>query len=296
MNKPEQIQSTQQRERAQTDARSAQRFVAACREATLDERIVVHLLQKVLWLRINRLEQHNALALDMLAAIEAVLQLAATELARSTDPDWLRLVVLTGAGSQSFAAGGDLKELDSVRTVAATTTMSARGTAALNAVRDFPQPVIAGLNGAARGGGAELAMACDWRVAHAGAAIGFIQGRLNLSPAWGGGTDLLRKLGQGLGMRVLAEARVIGADEAVQLGLIEHLLPGTAEEFPAGLSEYVSQVGVRPAQILRSHKSLALSQFEDRPRAHSQSVESALLVQTWIHDDHWQAAAGALKK
>ncbi|MGI9324278.1 MAG: enoyl-CoA hydratase/isomerase family protein [Pseudomonadales bacterium] len=294
MNKPEQIQSTQQR--ADADARSVQRFVAAYNAAKLDERIVVSLEQKVLWLRINRAEQHNALALDMLATIEAVLQLAATELARDADPDWLRLVVLTGAGPHSFAAGGDLKELDSVRTVAATKAMSERGVAALNAVRDFPQPVVAGLNGAARGGGAELAMACDWRVAHGDAAIGFIQGRLNLSPAWGGGTDLLRKLGQGVAMRVLAEARVIAADEAVQLGLIELLLPVTAEEFSAGLSEYVSQLSQHPAQILRSHKSLALAQYENRPRAHSQAVESALLVETWTHEDHWQAATGALKK
>ena len=192
----------------------AERYLRALAAAAIDKRVRVEFAERVLWLRIDRAGQHNALALTMLDALATALQLAASELAAAPDTDWLRLAVITGTGTESFAAGGDLKELDQVRSESQTRAMTLRGMAALNAVRDFPQPVLAGLNGSARGGGAELATACDLRIAHPEASIGFIQANLNLSSAWGGGTDLMQRLGPARALRVLAEAELMAAEEA----------------------------------------------------------------------------------
>jgi enoyl-CoA hydratase len=273
----------------QTDAQ----WLQALRQARSDERIDVQLEGPVLWLTVDREAQHNALALAMLEAIASVLDSAAMAL-RST-PDRLRLVVITGRGERSFAAGGDLKELDAMRSAAQTQAMTERGMAALNAIRDFPQPVLAGLNGSARGGGAELAMACDWRSAHDEVKLGFIQGQLGLSPAWGGGTDLLARLGRGPTLRLLAEAALLDAREAQQLGLIEVLTEGPAAAFAAALRSYVAGIAQRPAQVLRAHKALA-NRAASSTRSILQAEESAQLVQTWTHDDHWALAANALKR
>lgn len=261
-----------------------------------DGRIVAELQDRVLWLRIDRAAQHNALALTMLEGIALVLTLAREQLAAGSEQDWLRLVVITGSGQQSFAAGGDLVELDAMRSAAQTAEMTRRGMAALNAVRDFPLPVLAGLNGVARGGGAELAMACDWRIAHQGAGIGFIQGRLNLSPAWGGGTDLFRALGAPRALALLAEATVLSAADAHAQGLIERLLPGPASAFADALADYVAGIAERPPQILMAHKALALAAQQGADMAAMQQIEAAQLRKTWVHDDHWRAAAAALSK
>ena len=99
----------------------------------------------------------------------------------ASDED-LRLAVLTGAGEKSFAAGGDLKELASVKGEEAAIRMATHAKAALATVRNFPLPVVAALNGDALGGGAELAMACDMRIAASHARIGFMFDHLKQFP------------------------------------------------------------------------------------------------------------------
>ena len=110
------------------------------------------------------------------------------------EPD-LACVVLTGAGDKYFAAGGDLRDLAQVRTEQGVCAMVEEARAALDAVRTFPLPVVAVLNGDALGGGAELALACDLRVMREGASIGYVQGRLAITTGWGGGTDLATVIG-----------------------------------------------------------------------------------------------------
>ena len=144
----------------------------------------------VLRITVDREARHNPLSRPVLAALRRALHEHAHDEA-------LRCALITGAGQRYFAAGGDLHELDAVRTPEQAREMSDEGRAALDAVRDFPVPVLAVMNGDALGGGAELALACDFRLMREGAHIGFVHGRLAITSAWGGGPDLAALAGAG---------------------------------------------------------------------------------------------------
>ncbi|MBL8201269.1 MAG: enoyl-CoA hydratase/isomerase family protein [Chromatiales bacterium] len=234
---------------------------------------------------INRPERRNALSLELLDRLgEAFTRCAA-------DPT-LKCAVLTATGDRCFAAGGDLKELDAVRSEADTLAMSRRARAALDAVRRFPVPVIAALNGHALGGGAELAMACDLRVATPQAELGFLQAQLNVTTAWGGGIDVLALLGPSRGLALLLEARRIPAAEALQLGLLQRVC-GPHEALADCTDRLLAPLLQRPVQVLRAYKALAL---EARLALHERlaAVEEQGFTGTWIHADHWSAAEQAL--
>src|SRR5690606_19137494 len=137
---------------------------------------------------------------------------------RSADlhPD-TRLIVLSGAGDRYFAAGGDLRDLATVRDEAATLAMAGQARAALDAVRECPVPVVAYLNGDAIGGGAELALACDLRLQAS-------QARLAITSAWGGGTDLCRLVGGARAMRMMARSELVDAQQALAWGLADAVI------------------------------------------------------------------------
>jgi enoyl-CoA hydratase len=234
---------------------------------------------------INRPDRRNALSLDLLDRLGEVFTRFAADTA-------LKCAVLTATGDRCFAAGGDLKELEAVRSEADTLAMSRRARAALDAVRRFPVPVVAALNGHALGGGAELAMACDLRVATPQAELGFLQAQLNVTTAWGGGIDLLALLGPARGLALLLAARRIPAAEALQLGLLERV-SGPNETLEACTEGLLAPMLQRPVQVLRAYKTLALEArrvFHERLTA----VEERGFTATWTHTDHWSAAELAL--
>jgi len=238
-----------------------------------------------LHLTINRPEKRNALSLELLHQIGSAF---AQHAADAT----LKCAVLTASGDRCFAAGGDLRELEAVRSEADTLAMSRRARAALEQLRQFPVPVIAALNGHALGGGAELAMACDLRIATAKTELGFLQAQLNVTTAWGGGIDLLAALGSARALQLLLEARRIPAAEAMQLGLIQRVCMSD-ETLPDCTGAFIAPFLERPVQVLRAYKALALA---SRRALHERltSQEEQGFTTTWIHADHWTAAEKAL--
>lgn len=249
--------------------------------------LLVERREAVLYVTINRPEKRNALALAVLDAI-------AGAFAGHAGDDTIGCAVVTGAGDRSFAAGGDLQELDAVRSPEATRAMSARGRRALAAIRDFPAPVVAALNGPALGGGAELAMACDLRIAAPQADLGFLQAGLNVTTAWGGGIDLLAALGPARALELLASARRLPARAALELGLYQRIAAPN-EPFATCVADYVSALVCRPARVLRAQKALVAG-FRRRLHAELADTEEAGFVPAWVHADHWTAAAAALTK
>jgi enoyl-CoA hydratase len=250
------------------------------------EHLLVELSNNVLRITINRPEKRNALSMGLLDELGATLH-------THRDAD-VKCALLTGAGDRAFAAGGDLKELDAVRSKTQARVMSERGHAALDQVRYFPVPVIGALNGLALGGGAELAMACDIRIAAAHAELGLIQAQLNVTTAWGGGIDLINAVGNSVALAILCSGRRIDAQEALRICLYEAVCPAN-ENFNGFSEKFLQGYLGKSVNVLRSYKATAAAR---RQRLQEELSETARqgFVTAWVHDDHWTAAAKALKK
>jgi len=244
--------------------------------------ILVETSDRVLRVTLNRPEKHNALSRELLEDLRAAFEEHSRE-------ETLVAAVVRGAGAKSFAAGGDLRDLASVRTLEAAREMATRAKAALNAIRSFPVPVVAALNGDALGGGAELAVACDFRVAAPHARIGFVQGRLNITTAWGGGVDLLQIVGPTVGLRLLAQSEVLDGPGALSLGLYDALAL-EPEGFDAVVDDFLAPIRQKTPLVLRAFKALAASARRSVPRQEMEELETAFLAETWVHPDHWVAA------
>lgn len=236
----------------------------------------------VLDVLIDRPAKRNALSQAVLAELGETFRTHAAD-------ESLRLAVIRGAGERCFAAGGDVHEFDSLREPEAVRQMQAFSTASLDAVREFPVPVIAAMNGDAIGGGAELAVACDLRYFASHARIAFVQGQMCISPAWGGGADLMQLVGHATALRLLTRTDFVGAEEALRLGLAQ----GTAaagEDFAAGLAAFIEPMRQRSAHNMRAFKHLALAARRSPKWQAVRDAEPELLMETWLHEDHWAAS------
>jgi len=181
------------------------------------ESVLIGMDNGVATVTLNRPEKLNAFDCDLCAELlDGLRMLVASEA--------VRVIVLTGAG-RGFCAGADVSVLaqDGAALVAA-------GRDIALTIRNAPQPVIASVNGAAAGGGANLALACDYRIASARASVGQVFHRLGLAPDWGGSFFLPRLVGAGRALELVWSARMVDADEAARLGLFDRVVPHDALE------------------------------------------------------------------
>jgi len=242
----------------------------------------------VLRVTINRPEKRNALSGEILRAMAEVF-------ASNHDDSALRVAVLRGAGDQCFAAGGDLRELASITTLDGAAEMARDAKASLQAIRDFPLPVVAALNGDAMGGGAELSVACDFRIAAAHARIGFVQGRLNISTAWGGGIDLMRLVGPSRGLGLLCRGDMLSGAEAMALGLVD-AVAREGQSLDDLIADFIAPILKQSPQVLRAFKAVSKGVRAGLSRAELNDLETRMFAQTWVHTDHWSAAAKITSK
>ncbi|MBC7284920.1 enoyl-CoA hydratase/isomerase family protein [Hoeflea sp.] len=241
----------------------------------------------VLRVCINRPEKRNALSMETLDAVAVAFDDA-------TGDDELRLAVLTGRGDKSFAAGGDLKELALVKGEDAAVVMAMRAKKALTAVRNFPLPVVAALNGDALGGGAELAMACDMRVAASHARIGFIQGKLGITSAWGGGVDLMRLIGPARALQMMTRMEVLPPAEASAIGLY-NATAGDGTALEDALEAFIAPMRSQSPHVMRSFKAMALH-LRQKDREEMDRLETQNFGIAWAHPDHDRAVERLLNK
>ncbi len=177
-------------------------------ELELDEGLAV--------ITINRPHARNAIAPSTMDELDKALDAAAGA----------RALVITGAGDKAFVSGGDLKELAAIRTEDEALAMALRMRGVCDRLAGFPGPVIAALNGHAFGGGAEVAVAADIRIAADDIKIGFNQTALAIMPAWGGAERLAALVGRGRALLLSGTAQILTAPEAERLGLVDRVLPG----------------------------------------------------------------------
>lgn len=166
---------------------------------------------------INRPQALNALNEAVLTELERVM------LEAEANPD-VRVVILTGAGEKAFVAGADIaamKDMSPLQSAA----FSALGQRVFGVIENLGKIVIAAVNGFALGGGCELALACDIRVASEKARLGIPEVTLGVFPGFGGTQRLPRLVGTGVAKEMLATAKQVKADEALRIGLINHVAP-----------------------------------------------------------------------
>ncbi|WP_066259894.1 enoyl-CoA hydratase [Neobacillus drentensis] len=180
--------------------------------------IVVNKLENgIVLITLNRAEAANALSVEMLEGLKDAILTSKYD--RS-----VRCIVITGAGEKAFCAGADLKERAGMDPVQVRKTVSLiRDT--INSLELLPQPVIAAVNGVAFGGGTELALACDIRIASETAKLGLTETSLGIIPGAGGTQRLPRLVGKGRAKELIFTARRIDAKEALEIGLVEYTVP-----------------------------------------------------------------------
>src|ERR1700759_1993125 len=164
---------------------------------------------------IDRPHARNAIALDTMGHLEKAIDAATGAEA----------LVIKGAGERAFVSGGDLKELSALRTEEAAAAMAKRMRSICDQLAAFPAPVVAALNGHAFGGGAEVAVAADIRVAADDIKIAFNQVSLEIMPAWGGAERLAALVAGGGALMLAGPGTILTADEADQVGLVDRVLP-----------------------------------------------------------------------
>ena len=227
---------------------------------------------------IDRPEARNALNLEAMADLDRALAEAA---------DWdLHALFIRGGGDRAFVSGGDLKELESVHEEPFALDMARRMRATLDRIPALPFPVVAILNGHAIGGGAEVAIACDYRLAADDVRIGFTQATLGLMPAWGGIERLVQAVGRGRALHLLTTGRTIGAEEALRIGLFEEVVP--RRQLDQRKAELGAELASVPRGALAGIKSAAEAAF---PYARPELAERATadFARAWTDPAHWEA-------
>lgn len=167
-------------------------------------------------LTVDRPKALNALSADTFAEITEALDLL------MEDPEVGALIV-TGGGEKAFVAGADISELAAMEGVYAGREASLAGQDVMHQLTSLPIPTIAAINGYALGGGLELALACDIRVASGTARLGLPEVTLGLLPGYGGTQRLARLIGAGRALDLMLTARQVKAEEALAMGLVNYV-------------------------------------------------------------------------
>lgn len=177
------------------------------------ERISEH----VLWATIDRPEARNAINFQTIDDLEAIVN----ELELNSE---IRLFILSGSGSKSFVAGGDLKEFHHITEKEEAIRLSQRMQDLLNRIERLPCWTIAFVNGDAYGGGIEIMLAFDFILSANHSNFGFTQGRFYLTPGWGGLTRLIEKVGRSKALEWQGMAKVISADKLLDERFLNSIL------------------------------------------------------------------------
>jgi len=184
----------------------------------VNDTILIDTEGRVATITINRPDKLNALNEPTRSAIVAALD-------RLEDDPEIRVVILTGAGAKAFVAGADVGEFEGRSPVAQHRVMSNPHINVFDAADRFPKPLIAAVNGFALGGGCELAMACDIRIASDTAKLGQPEINLGILPGGGGTQRLPRLVGLGAAYRLLYTGELVTAADALRLGLVDEVVP-----------------------------------------------------------------------
>ena len=171
---------------------------------------------QIAYITLNQPKSLNALSRQVLEDLGAV----AEELKQSSS---VKVVIISGAGDRAFAAGANIKEMSTISPQQAQ-SLSLLGNKVFEAIANLPQPVIGAVNGYALGGGCELSLACDIRLASDKAVFGQPEVHLGILPGFGGSQRLPRLVGPAKAKEIIYTGRNVKADEALTIGLVNQVV------------------------------------------------------------------------
>jgi len=185
-------------------------------------------------IRINRPEALNAMNTDVISELSRAIDIVGVD-------DGIKVAIITGAGDRSFCAGADISYMVDIDPMTAERYASS-AQSVLNKIEKLEKPVIAAVNGFALGGGCELAMVCDLRIASSNAKLGQPEVTIGIPPGWGGTQRLMRIVGPAKAKELVFTGKMITADEAFQIGLVNNIVSLNSEdelsaEIPAGKND-----------------------------------------------------------
>ena len=172
-------------------------------------------------IKINRPEALNALNLDVIAELSRTIDIVGVD-------DGIKVVIITGAGEKSFCAGADIGYMVNIEPMKAE-KYATSAQSVLNKIEKLEKPVIAAINGFALGGGCELALVCDIRIASSNAKIGQPEVTIGIPPGWGGTQRLTRIVGPAKAKELIFSGKMITAEEAAQIGLVNKVINLTSD-------------------------------------------------------------------
>jgi enoyl-CoA hydratase len=185
---------------------------------TGDKRIVVTVKDRIATITINRADKLNALNFEMIPALERAAHIIDAD-------DHVRVAIITGAGEKSFCAGGDITSWSGLTPEQFAMQWIRQGHRAFDALARLRQPLIAALNGHTLGGGLEVAVTADLRIAEDHVKLGFPETGLGILPGWSGTQRATRRFGARLVRRMSVFGEIFTAEQGLALGLVDRVVP-----------------------------------------------------------------------
>jgi len=208
--------------------------------------IIYEKSEGVATITLNRPEALNAFSKEVVEEILWALQDVKSD-------ENVRVVVLTGAGEKAFSAGADIKAMAGMTALKAR-ELSLMGESLCLALENLEKPVIAAINGYALGGGLEVAMACDLRIASENARMGQTETNIGLIPGWGGTQRLARLVGMTKAKELVFTGKMFDARAAEQLGIVNIVAP--ADKFRETVRQFALELASRPPVAVKVAKAL----------------------------------------
>lgn len=233
---------------------------------------------------INRSKALNALNSTVLEEIDQTF--------RAIDLDKTRAVILTGAGEKSFVAGADIGEMSTL-TKEEGEAFGKKGNDIFRKIETFPIPVIAAVNGYALGGGCEISLSCDIRLASENAVFGQPETGLGITPGFGGTQRLARTVGVGMAKQLIYTARNIKAEEAYRIGLVNAVYP--SEELLPAAKKLAETIASNAPIAVRAAKK-AVNDGLQTDIESGEKIEEGLFGSCFETEDQKAAMANFLEK
>ena len=212
---------------------------------------------------INRPDKLNALNKTVFDELNLVLD----EIANNKE---IRSVIITGAGPKAFIAGADITEFNGLDQASAK-ALAKRGQDTFARIENSSKPIVAAVNGFALGGGCELAMACHFRIASENAKFGQPEVNLGLIPGYGGTQRLVQLVGKGKAMELLMSAQMVDAQEAKQLGLVNHVT--SAENLLAEVKKILTLVNSKAPLAVAACIKSANAVFDEKQNGYDLEID-----------------------